>query len=630
MGLALWKRFLAGWAIALLSLSLTRLVFYLNNLDTFQGGFGNIALSFVHGVRFDAVSTAYLLLPFTLALPFIDRWNQWIRLYFLAAVGAMNMLNCIDAEFFRFISRRSTDDLFRFAFLSDDIFHIGPNLVMDFWYLLAFWAVVMLLVLWLYNRSIHPLGTSEQTVRVWPTLGSMVFFLVLTVIGMRGGLQRIPIGIIDAGQSDAPHLSVLELNSAFTVLKTLGKPDLKALVYYTDNENPVNPIARPSGPLHGHLRGHNVVILIVESLGSEYMGRLNGLGHTYTPFMDSLCNEGLLFEHAYANGHRSIEGVPAVLASLPTLMYEPFITSRYAQNNFSSLPNLLSPLGYTTYFLHGGENGTMGLLPFANQAGFDHYIGRKEYPEQGHYDGNWGIFDHHFLTYATRVFSASPKPFMAGIFTLSSHHPYTVPDELKGKFPKGTLPIHESIGYADHSLRLFFQEAKKTDWYENTLFVITADHTSLSESSMFQTTLGSLSVPILFFHPGDTLLKGSSPTIAQQIDIMPSVLSLLGYGQPFFCLGQNLFDSTAHHMAVAFKFDRYQMLYDNMMITFDGEQVLNMRDLNTDPMLHNEVKDVHPEEAARRERILKGYLQNYTEALLHNRMTAKAWEEKEE
>lgn len=630
MGVALWKRFIAGWAIALLSLGLTRFIFYLNNLDTFRAGTAEVLAVFVHGVRFDAVSTAYLLLPFTLLLPIITDWPRAVRLYYLAAVGAMNMLNCIDAEFYRFISRRSTDDLFRFAFLSDDIFHIGPSLIKDFWYLLAFWVLVMLLVLWLYDRSIHPEAVETAGKKGWAVAMSMVLFAAVTVIGMRGGIQRIPIGIIDANGANDPRLAVLELNSSFTVLKTFGKPDLKALSYFEEGQNPMSPIIPPQGTNFGKYRGHNVVVLIVESLGSEYMGRLNGLGHTYTPFMDSLCDMGMLFTSAYANGHRSIEGVPAVLASLPTLMYEPFITSRYAQNRFSSLPNLLGPLGYESYFMHGGENGTMALLPFANQAGFNHYLGRREYPESAHHDGHWGIFDHHFLRYASQVFSSSKRPFMAGIFTLSSHHPYTVPQEMRGMFPIGTLPIHESIGYADHALRLFFAEARKTDWYANTLFVITADHTSLSEHSKFQTTLGSLAIPILFFHPGDTMLRGEVSTIAQQIDIMPSVLSLLGYDAPYFCLGQNLFDSTAHHMAIAFKFDRYQMLYDHMLVTFDGEQILGMRDLATDPMLHQEVKDTYPDEASRRERIIKGYLQNYTKALLQNRMTAKAWEEREE
>lgn len=629
MGGALLRRFVAGWLIALLSLSLTRLIFFLNNLDTFRGDAPMVLWSFVHGIRFDAVSTAYTLLPFVLLLPVFARVRGFLRLYFLVAVGAMNMLNCIDAEFFRFISRRSTDDLFRFAFLSDDIFLIGPDLLRDFWYLLALWALVMLAVLWLYNRSVHrPYADEAAGNRLVRTLTMMLFGLLM-VVAMRGGMQRIPIGIIDAGQAHDPRFSVLELNSAFTVLKTFGKPDLRELEYFAEGKNPVSPIVHPKGKWHGHLRGHSVVVLIVESLGSEYMGRLNGMGHTYTPFMDSLCNEGLLFSNAYANGHRSIEGVPACLAALPTLMYEPFITSRYAQNSFTSLANLLGPEGYTSYFLHGGENGTMGLLPFAAQAGFDHYLGRREYPRPEHYDGHWGIFDHHFLNHATEVFSQSAKPFVAGVFTLSSHHPYTVPGELKGRFPKGNLPIHESIGYADYSLRRFFEAARKTDWYDSTLFVITADHTSLSEFKEFQTTLGSLSVPILFFHPGDTLLRGEWDIAAQQADIMPSVLSLLGYEAPFFSLGQDLFDSTAHHMAVAFKFDRYQMLYDGMLMTFDGEHVLALHEVSSDPMLQVDVKAERNEQTAMHEAVMKGYLQNYTRAVIHNRMTLGTWKAEE-
>lgn len=627
---ALLKRFVAFWAITLLSLSLTRLVFYVNNIETFQADAVLVMLTFLHGIRFDAVSTAYALLPFTLLLPVFSSIRELLRLYFLAAVGAMNMLNCIDAEFFRFISRRSTDDLFRFAFISDDIFFIGPDLVRDFWYLILLWAIVMLLVLWLYNRFVHPIRPQEHGGNRILATATMMGFALFTVVAMRGGLQRIPIGIIDAGQASDPRFSVLELNSAFTMLKTFGKPDVPELVYFDAGENPVNPIVSTKGKWHGHLKGYNLVVLIVESLGSEYMGQLNGRGHTYAPFVDSLCNEGLLFTNAFANGHRSIEGVPACLAALPTLMYEPFITSRYAQNRFTSLPNLLGPMGYTSYFMHGGENGTMGLLPFAIQAGFNQYLGKNEYPHPSHHDGHWGIFDHHFLKHATEVFTASPKPFVAGVFTLSSHHPYTVPEELKGQFPSGNLPIHESIGYADYSLREFFRHASRTDWYDNTLFIITADHTSLSEFKEFQTTLGSLSIPILFFHPNATLLKGRSNIVMQQADIMPSALSLLGYDAPFFSLGQNVFDSTAQHLAVAFKYDRYQMLLDGKLLTFDGIQTLAMHNLASDAMLQTDIKEVRLEDCSQKERILKGYLQNYTHALINNKMTWDTWKVKGE
>jgi phosphoglycerol transferase MdoB-like AlkP superfamily enzyme len=630
MIVALWKRSVLGLAIAVLSLSLSRLVFFLNNIDAFPVEGWAILAAFVRGLRFDAVSTAFVLAPFVVLLPFHEKLKTFQRLYFLAAVGAVNLLNCIDAEFFRFISRRSTDDIFEFAFLSNDIFNIGFDLVRDFWYLILLWGVIMLIVLLAYNRAVHPSKKDGPDGYTNPMLWlHMLAVVAVLVVGMRGGFQRIPLGIIDAGQANDARLSVLELNSSFTILKTLGKPDLKMMEFYAEGENPISPIITPKGEGQGRLKGSNVVVLIVESLGSEYMARLNGKGKGYAPFVDSLCGEGLLFTNAFANGHRSIEGVPACMAALPTLMYEPFITSRYAQNHFSSLATLLGPEGYASYFLHGGENGTMGLQAFAQQAGFDHYIGKQEYPYEGHHDGHWGIFDHHFLSYATEVFSSAHKPFVAGIFTLSSHHPYTVPEELKGTFPAGELPIHESIGYGDHALRQFFEAAKKTDWYANTLFIITADHTSLSQYPEFQTKLGALSIPILFFHPGDTLLKGTSVITAQQIDIMPTALSLLGYDKPYFCFGQNLFDAEADHMAIAFKFEQYQMLHDGKMLSFDGQKTLGLHDVEGDPMLTTNVMAQMPEEVLQREQILKGYLQNYSQALIENRMTSDTWKHEE-
>src|SRR6185369_8592326 len=121
----------------------------------------------------------------------------------------------------------------------------------------------------------------------------------------------------------------------------------------------------------------------------------------------------------------------------------------------------------------------------------------------------------------------------AVIFTISSHHPYGIPEKYKGRFRKGTLPIHESIQYADYSLQKFFETAMHTSWFDSTLFVITGDHTALSEKPFYQNHVGMYSVPIIFFQPHDSL-SGIRTTTAQQIDILPSVLDYLGYPQQFY------------------------------------------------------------------------------------------------
>ncbi|MFM1875146.1 MAG: hypothetical protein RL266_883, partial [Bacteroidota bacterium] len=370
----------------------------------------------------------------------------------------------------------------------------------------------------------------------------------------------------------------------------------------------------------------NVVIIIIESLATEYVGALNGLEHGYTPFLDSLCGVSLVFRNGFANGHRSIEGIPAVVASIPTLMYEAFITSEFAKNRISSLASLLKRTGYHTSFIHGGNENSMNFESFADIADYDIIHNRWDHPfPTEHYDGYWGISDHYLLQNCVERFDGFPEPFFSSVFTLSSHHPYTLPEEYKDRFPKGTLPIHESIGYADESLKLFFSKAATSKWFANTLFIITADHTSLSDHAQYQSKLGSLRIPIIFYHPTDTFFSGTSTVVMQQTDIMPTLLALLNYDEPFFCFGTNALDTLAEHAAVAFKNDQFQVYRNGYLTCFDGNEVTSIYNLNSDPLQINNLVATDSAKFTHNEAYLKAYIQNYSLALNNNLMTFETW-----
>ena len=621
-----WRRFIGAWLIAFLSLQLTRLVFFINLRSYFDASVEGLFDAFVFGFCFDAVSIAYLLGPFFIALPFIRKgWSETAaKWFFLIMLGAMNLLNCIDAEFYKFTSRRSTDDLFEFAFISDDLFNIAPNLLSHFWYLLAAFLLIMFLSLWLMNRLLSSVDAYQSP---WKSGISLLVVATSLIIAARGGFGGIPLTIIDAGKTDYPHLNAVTLSTPFTILKTLGKPELKEYDFNPSEMVDLSPIVYPkTTPYFGRLKGNNVVVIIVESLSTEYVGALNGLEVGYTPFIDSLCSVSMVFENGYANGHRSIEGIPAVVASIPTLMYEPYTTSRYAGNKINSMANLLGGEGYYSTFMHGGNKNSMNFESFAGQAGYDLFYNRHDYPfSDEHYDGFWGISDHYFLNHCVEMYTEFKKPFFSSIFTLSSHHPYSLPKEYQGKYPKGTLPIHESLGYTDDALRQFFTKAANTYWYQNTLFVITADHTSLSEHPEYQTKLGSLKIPIIFFHPTDTLITGRHTKVMQQIDIMPTVLGMLGYDKPFFSFGVDAFDADGQHVAVAFKHDQHQILIGDQLLCFDGDETSFVYNTSEDLLLRKNLVSDTSVSYVMTEKYLKAYLKNYTAALTENRMTFETW-----
>jgi uncharacterized sulfatase len=169
----------------------------------------------------------------------------------------------------------------------------------------------------------------------------------------------------------------------------------------------------------------------------------------------------------------------------------------------------------------------MGFDVFTKNAGFERYYGLNEYPYPEDFDGNWGVFDEPFLQFFCNELNSYPQPFLSSVFTISSHQPYKIPKKYKGRFPKGKLDIHESIGYTDHSLREFFNKAKKQDWYENTLFIITGDHTQMNYEKAYKNVIGDFNVPLLIFHPKNKFHTMDTIKISQHTDIMPTVLDYL-------------------------------------------------------------------------------------------------------
>jgi phosphoglycerol transferase MdoB-like AlkP superfamily enzyme len=367
------------------------------------------------------------------------------------------------------------------------------------------------------------------------------------------------------------------------------------------------------------------MIIMMESFSKEHIGSLNrayetGRSQGFTPFLDSLIRHGLYFD-AYANGKTSIQGIPSVLSGIPSLMNESFIQSSYASGKYTSIAGLLKPKGYTSAFFHGGTNGTMGFDSYTKLVGFDHYYGRSEYDNEKDYDGKWGIRDEEFFQYAAKSINGLKPPFVAALFSLSSHHPYFVPARYSNVFRKGKLPIQQSIMYSDHALAEFFHTVKNMPWYDQTLFVITADHTSEGYYPFYQSDAGQYAIPLLFFQPGSNL-KGYSTHIAQQTDIMPTVLNHLGYDRDYLAFGSDLFDTTSHapNFSIHYITGIYGIIKDRYYMEYDGSRTTSLFNLTEDLIQKKNLAGKKPEVQANLELFLKAYLQQYNNRVIENRL----------
>lgn len=614
------RRFVRILILALLTMTLSRLVFLFNGWEIFaETGFKNVMIALIHGIRFDAVVIAWSFIPVWLLLLVPFRSTSIVNWLVLVVLNLATFSNIIDTELFKFTAKRMTGEIFRFIFLSNDALHIGPDLLMSFWYLVVAWCVLAWFTYWVVIKKGWLSRNTSTPYGGYPYSALLIVSSVILLT--RGGWQPIPLAIFNAGDHGDPSNSILVLNSPFTFIKTVCKKPMIDQKFLDDEL--ADQYFQPKRSLSpnedfGRFRGRNVVVLIVESLSKEYVGHLNNKTTGYTPILDSLAQYAITCSDAYANGHRSIDGIPAIISSIPSLMYEPYITSSFGANGLTSLAASLGKQGYSSGFYHGGHNGTMGFNSYCKTARINRYIGLNEYPDQSHYDGAWGIYDHYFLDFTATELSKEQKPFFATIFTLSSHHPYSIPKEFQGRFPKGTLPIHESIGYLDNSLNMFLSKAKTSDWYANTLFVITADHTSLSEGGYFRTFSGMLSLPIIFFAPGDSTFTGRIDQTASQADIYPSVLHLLGYEKEVLSFGNDLFSSDEKNFSVSFTRNGYQLISNGMVIRFNGQDLTAVYDARTDSLLKKNLIGQPSARVDSLENILKSYIQQFSERAYSN------------
>ena len=522
----------------------------------------------------------------------------------------------IDVDFFGFTLKRTTADIVSLISTGSDFMTLLPQFIADYWSTVLFFILLVFLSDYLYKKT-EP-TTFPTKHNYFFQFSLFIIGFVLMVIASRGGLQLRPVNVIHANKHTKAQNVPLVLNTPFTFMKSLFKKGLTEHHYFDKKElhhifNPKLPLTSPDT-----FNNKNVVVIIMESFSKEYIGWYNN-NEGYTPFLDSLMDHSTVFTRAFANGKRSIEALPAIYSGIPNLMDNPYISSAYAGNKINSIASILNKKGYNSSFFHGGSNGTMGFDAFTSLASIQHYYGREEYNNEEEFDGNWGIFDEPFFQYFNERMKTFEEPFFSSLFSLSSHHPYTIPDQHTDKFPKGTLKIHESIGYADYALKKFFEAARTSSWFENTLFLITADHTAQGESPYYNNSVGMYAIPLILYDPQqDSLIVNEH--ITQQADISTILLQHLNYEGTILSYGKNPLEETPNSFSINYNNGIYQFIYEGYCLQFDGYEVIGLYNLDNDSLLQQNLVTSNPQRSQKMEWTLKAIIQSYNHGMIHNNM----------
>ncbi|MHC5352742.1 LTA synthase family protein [Myroides sp. LJL115] len=569
------------------------------------------------GIRFDLATLGYIniIFAFLSLIPGAFQLRKGYQRFLFYSFYLVNTLflclNFVDYEYFKFIGRRSSYSFITAKGMENELPGLLKNFILEFWWIPLFTFITIGITFMLYRSIAFQVNKRNYN------LLNYVFCLLtvgLLIIFGRGGLQEKPLRLVDAASYGNIKNTALVANTPFAVLKTIGKSEnLKEINFYTQEQ--LQEVFWPVVDFkYDSINKKNVVLLIVESFGQEVMFR--GL----TPFMDSLTTQSYYFENGFANGKVSIDAVPSTISSIPSLMNNTYISSSYSLNTVNTIPKILNDIGYHTSFFHGSFNGSQNFDQYSNVAEFKEYYGKDQYVGPEAFDGTWGIFDEEFLNFFSDQLDTFPIPFFSTLFTISSHNPYTIPKKYKGKFPKGTASIHESIAYTDYALKQFFIKAKTKSWFKDTLFIITADHTSSEpQEDEFKTNVGKFRIPIMFYAPFDSTIpiKKESKNF-QQIDIFPSIMDYLQINTKVLTFGKSF--RSEQDFVVNYLDNIYNCIHKDYYLASDGENILGLYDFKKDPILKNDLQKELPLVVKQMEEFLKAYIQTFNNRMRDNNM----------
>ena len=632
---------------------LARITYLLVNYSYFSQNlsFGHLMEMLGGGLVFDTSAILVTNIPYVvlMLLPWHGKetkaYHSVCRWVYLIINGLALAVNLCDAVYFRYTMRRTTTTVFSEFSNENNLSSVFFTETLRHIYL----VVLFLLVMWALYRLY--VDYSHSSVKKWwrydlAMLLSLAALAPFVVAGIRGGFTTAvrPVTISNANQYvDHPVEAALVLNTPFSLYRTIGKAVFTVPDYYQveqEMERIYSPVHYPSVSSDSSFTRKNVVVLIVESFGREYIGALNktlenGRYKGYTPCVDSLIAKSITFTHSYCNGRKSIDGMPSILSSIP-MFVEPFFLTPASMNQVSGIAALLSGEGYQTAFFHGAQRGSMGFQAFSRATGFQEYYGREDYNDDKRFggdkdfDGMWAIWDEPFLQYYATKMSEMKEPFMTAVFTASSHHPYVVPDQYKDVYPEEGIIIHKCIRYTDMAIGKFFERVSREPWFKNTIFVLTSDHTNLSDHAFYQTDLGGFCSPIVIYDPsaGGGEMQDK---IAQQIDILPTVMGMLHYPKPYFAFGIDLLNTPKEDTwAVNYLNGIYQYVKNGHVLQFDGQKSVGLYALTDSLMKQNllgktkaaadsSLLTLHSS-LPKMERELKAIIQQYMERMTEDRL----------
>lgn len=630
--------FLYQLFIPLLLLWITRFVFYFYNADIIGSIPSSRLLSLaIHGLLFDIVAVTYTNAPFILMriLPFRFIMNRGWRIASMIVYGITNsillIVNIGDIIFFRFNNGHMQRDMF-LSLLDWEMVGITFSYFRHYWWAFFGIALTVLLMLWLANRISIP----RIYPGIWRRISIFIIGVAISFICMRGGrLSGRALGIESAATmvKQPAEINIL-LNTPFCIMRSANySRELETVSYFSVEQldalrTSLHTPASTSSPAYlgcelGIVKDKNIVLIILESGSQIWFDSLNVVKDDnprgLMPFLDSLACRSMALTSTYCTGSRTVEGLASIIGGVPTFGPMNWTATKYAVLTVDTPARLLSTNGYDTHFFMGANHSAFSLGPLAQTMGFDKITGKSdidEIPTSGN-TNKWGFYDHIMATYVADNVSKLKQPFFAAWLTLDLHDPFDIPREwMHIDYPQTNNKIERCVQYTDYALRCFFEAASSQPWYDNTMFIITADHGFRDfNGSKYNGAYIYGHIPFLIYTPDGSIPPGKhSERAMSQFDIPPTLLWLAGYDEPFISVGTNYFDDSKPHYGLQLRGDTWYIASNRYMVnmSYQADKIIGVYDILNDQQMLNPLKEYNVAAVDSMITWFKAFRQDYT------------------
>lgn len=512
--------------------------------------------SFLYGIRFDLNISVIFLSPILLIsiLPFSIigtlRFQKLLSYLSLIVFIVFSIISLIDLAYFGEVYRHLGREIF---LVNKDIgFLFDVAFKSRLLYTISGFLILGMIILSYVIFIIYPLKKSVNlnSSSIFPRGLLGVAFLIFCFWLARGMIiQGRPISYADAFENTTSSSQAnLVLNSPFVVWKQFRKQEkLGPINLLTDKEKDQISFRDDVFLFQSNEKENykNIVFILLESWSYKYIDGLAHRNYNVTPFIDSLIKKSIVWDNYYAAGKRSIIGIQAVLSSVPALNNHPVLGFGLELNKISRIGKILNDHQYRTIMMQTSNRRSFNVNSIANVLGFQEYYGKedvpiiKKYPQEPPHFG----WDYDSLQFLLNKLNETPesKPFFAFLFTGSTHEPFADAGKAFHIYPHDQSNENgflNTLRYSDWSLEQFMKAAEKQPWYQNTIFIFTADHTLNSLPS--ENLKEQFHIPLIVYSPDGSLPAKRESQFASQYDLFPTILDLLGIDTPISTFGQSL------------------------------------------------------------------------------------------